>query len=381
MKSVYYWSPFLTNVATINAVINSAKSLRLYSKNYRPIIINVCGEFTPFKSNLEKNGIELKNLISFDYHKFLPKEGFLKSRFSYIVIFFVSIIPLIIFLKKEKPNYFICHLITSLPILISKIINQKTKFILRISGLININLLRKYFWIFIGHKIFLVTCPTISTLNNIKNKNIFYKDKIVLLRDPVINIRKINKKKKENLSYNIDKKNYNIVCVGRLTKQKNFKLIINSFDQILKIKKNCKLIIIGEGEEKHYLQDLIDKKNLSKNIALVGFEKNIFKFLLNSDLFILSSLWEDPGWVLVEAAISDTLILSSDCKNGPLEFIENDKGGILFKSNSSNDLVEKFNEINNLDKKQILSKKLFAKKKSDEFTIFKHYSHFEKILS
>ena len=77
------------------------------------------------------------------------------------------------FLKKEKPDYFVCHLITSLPILISKIINQKTKFILRISGLVNINLLRKYFWILFGHKIFLVTCPTISTLNHIKNKNIW----------------------------------------------------------------------------------------------------------------------------------------------------------------------------------------------------------------
>ena len=98
MKTTAYWSPFLTNVATINAVINSAKSLRLYSKNYRPIIINACGEFTPFKSNLEKNGIELKNIISFDYHKFLPKQGFLKSRFSYIVIFFISIIPLNIFI-------------------------------------------------------------------------------------------------------------------------------------------------------------------------------------------------------------------------------------------------------------------------------------------
>tara|TARA_X000001036_G_scaffold138123_1_gene130933 strand:+ start:1001 stop:2146 length:1146 start_codon:yes stop_codon:yes gene_type:complete len=381
MKTTAYWSPFLTNVATINAVINSAKSLRLYSKNYRPIIINACGEFTPFKSNLEKNGIELKNIINFDYHKFLPKQGFLKSRFSYIVIFFISIIPLIIFLKKEKPDYFICHLITSLPILISKIINQKTKFILRISGLININLLRKYFWIFIGHKIFLVTCPTISTLNHIKNKNIFYKDKIVLLRDPVINIRKINKKKKERLSYNIDKKNYNIVCVGRLTKQKNFKLIINSFDQILKIKKNCKLIIIGEGEEKYYLQDLIDKKNLSKNITLVGFEKNIFKFLSNSNLFILSSLWEDPGWVLIEAAISDILILSSNCKNGPSEFIQDNKGGILFQNNSTSDLVNKFREINNLDKKQILAKKLFAKKKANEFTIFNHFLHFERILN
>ena len=129
------------------------------------------------------------------------------------------------------------------------------------------------------------------------------------------------------------------------------------------------------------MQDLIDKKNLSKNITLVGFEKNIFKFLSNSNLFILSSLWEDPGWVLIEAAISDILILSSNCKNGPSEFIQDNKGGILFQNNSTSDLVNKFREINNLDKKQILAKKLFAKKKANEFTIFNHFLHFERILN
>ena len=50
MKSVYYWSPFLTNVATISAVIESAVSLKRYSKNFEPFIIDVCGEFYYFKS-------------------------------------------------------------------------------------------------------------------------------------------------------------------------------------------------------------------------------------------------------------------------------------------------------------------------------------------
>ena len=54
MKSVYYWSPYLTNVATINAVLNSAKSLKKYSKFYEPIIINSCGEFDIYSEDLKK---------------------------------------------------------------------------------------------------------------------------------------------------------------------------------------------------------------------------------------------------------------------------------------------------------------------------------------
>lgn len=381
MKSVYYWSPYLTNVATIKAVINSAISLKKFSKKYDPVIINSCGEFNIHKKKLENNEIKVFNLLSFNVHKFLPSKGFFLSRFSFIIIFIITFFPFINFIKSRNPDYLIIHLITSLPIVISNLIKSNTKYILRISGLPKYNLLRKFLWKKLGRKIYRITCPTEGTLKDLRLSKLFDQNKLILLKDPIIIINEITKKKKEQIDVNLKERDFNIVAAGRLTKQKNFKLIIEAFNQILKIKKNSKLIIIGEGEEKLFLEDLIDKKNLSNNIKLLGFKKNIFKYLSKSNLFILSSLWEDPGWVLIEAAISDTLILSSDCKNGPLEFIENDKGGILFKSNSSNDLVEKFNEINNLDKKQILSKKLFAKKKSDEFTIFKHYSHFEKILS
>jgi len=88
MKSVYYWSPFLTHVATISAVIESAKSLKRYSKKYDPVIIDACGEFESYKKILLKNKIKTVDLTTFKYFKLLPKNGFFKSRFSYILIFY-----------------------------------------------------------------------------------------------------------------------------------------------------------------------------------------------------------------------------------------------------------------------------------------------------
>ena len=255
MKTIAYWSPFLTNVATISAVINSAKSLKLYSKSYKPVIINACGEFSTYKDDLKKQGVELINLIPFNYHKFLFKEGFIKSRISYLIIFFLSFIPLIYFIIKNKPDYFICHLITSLPILISKIIPKKTKFILRISGLPKLNLFRKFYWSCFGNNMFLVTCPTIGTCNEIKNKNLFEQKKIILLRDPVIKINNICKQKNKKIDFKIEEKNFNIVCVGRLTKQKNFAFIINNFQNLIKLKPNSKLYILGDGEQKKYFEN------------------------------------------------------------------------------------------------------------------------------
>ena len=44
----------------------------------------------------------------------------------------------------------------------------------------------------------------------------------------------------------------------------------------------------------------------------------------NFEAFILTSLWEDPGFDLIEAAFCLANIIYSNCKNGPVEFIDND---------------------------------------------------------
>ena len=380
MKSVYYWSPFLTHVATISAVIESAKSLKKYSKKYEPVIIDACGEFESYKKILLKNKIKTVDLTSFKYFKFLPKNGFFKSRFSYILIFFFSFIPLYKVIKKKNPDYFICHLITSLPMLLAKLFNFHSKFVLRISGLPKFNFFRKFYWKTCGNVFFRITSPTNATINHLQIIKIFDEKKIFLLQDPIIDIQKIEKLKKQKIDPYFEKNQF-IVAIGRLTKQKNFKFLINCFQKLTNSQPNLKLVILGDGEEMQNLKRLIHTKNLENNIFLLGHLQNVFNYLSRAKLFILSSLWEDPGWVLLEAAASNTLILSSDCKNGPSEIIDNNNAGQLYKVNNEQDFINKFNQIMSLDKIQIDSKKLFAKKKSYLFTKFQHFKNLEEIIS
>ena len=380
MKSVYYWSPFLTHVATISAVIESAKSLRKYSKKYEPVIIDACGEFESYKKILINNQINTINLTSFKYFKFLPKNGFFSSRFSYMLIFLFSFIPLYKVIKKKNPDYFICHLITSLPMLLAKLFNFHSKFILRISGLPKFNFFRKFYWKTCGNVFFKITSPTNATINHLRLIKIFDEKKIFLLQDPIIDIQKIEKLKKQKIDPYFEKNQFT-VAIGRLTKQKNFKFLISCFKKLTDFQPNLKLVILGDGEEMQNLKKLIHTKNLENNIFLLGHSQNVFSYLSRAKLFILSSLWEDPGWVLLEAAASNTLILSSDCKNGPSEIIDNNNAGQLYKSDDEQDFINKFNKIMSLDKVQIDSKKLFAKKKSYSYTKFQHFKNLEEIIS
>ena len=193
-KLIYYWSPCLNKVATVKATINSALSLSKYSKDYDVKIINVCGEWNNYKSYLKENNIGLEKL-SFDYYNFLPKNGFIKSRISYLIIILISFIPLIVFLKNKKPDFFIIHLITSLPLVLINLLKSKTKIILRISGFPKLNFLRKKLWKVSRKKIFKITCPTRDLKINLINNNIFEENKIIKLFDPVINISEFIKKK------------------------------------------------------------------------------------------------------------------------------------------------------------------------------------------
>ena len=66
---------------------------------------------------------------------------------------------------------------------------------------------------------------------------------------------------------------------------------------------------------------------------MLGYIENIYPYFKNSNGFILTSLWEDPGFVLIEAAFCRTPILSCNTWPGPVELIKNNFNGITFKNN------------------------------------------------
>ena len=113
------------------------------------------------------------------------------------------------------------------------------------------------------------------------------------------------------------------------TKQKNYFYLIKEFKKFLVLHPNEKLVLIGEGELEKKIKREIANYNLKKNILVLNYTNNIYFYMKNSKAFILSSLWEEVGFVIVEAAICNTFVISSNCKNGPKEFLMDGKAGFF----------------------------------------------------
>ena len=378
-KTIYYWSPCLNKVGTVKSTLNSAIAVSKFSKNYNAKVINVFGEWEDYKEIFLKYNIETIDL-NFNYYKFLPKKGFLNSRFSYLIIILLSIIPLFSLLKKNKPDILIAHLITSLPLILFNIFNFNTKLILRISGFPKLNFFRKKLWGKSSKNLFKITCPTIELLGKLKKNNIFNQDKLFYLQDAIIDLKEFKfKLDDKNFSPRFDLNQKYLLSVGRLTKQKNFSYLINEFYNFSQNFEELKLVIIGDGEERKKLEKLIKLKDLENRVFLIGSTDNVYRYMKQASLFILPSLWEEVGFVIVEAALSNLFIISSDCPNGPSEFLDNGNSGILFKSNVSGELNKSLNFYFE-NKNELEKKKIKTKKNSIQYTRFRHFLALEKIL-
>ena len=342
LKNVIFWCPFISKVGTISAVVESAKALQS-SKKFQCEVMSVFGEFDEYSNILLKNKIKVIKLTNFSFIKSLPKKGFFWSRLSYLLIILLSVIPLYLYLKKNQNKILFTYLLTSSPIFIVKFFNFKNRIIFRISGRIHYTFLRKMVLLYAADKIYKVLVQTKFARKKLVQQKIFKKNKILYLEDPILDIRKIQKLKIKKIEKKfINKKFY--IAIGRLTKQKNFLFLIESIKEILK-KKNFSLLILGDGEQKDILLKVIKNYRLEKKIFLLGFKNNIYQYLNKSNGLICTSLWEEPGFVIQEAAACKKIILTSNCKSGPSEFLNNGVNGYIFNSNDKMSFINRFNQM------------------------------------
>jgi glycosyltransferase involved in cell wall biosynthesis len=119
-----------------------------------------------------------------------------------------------------------------------------------------------------------------------------------------------------------------IVSIGRLSDEKDFATLIRSFAKLQK-KISSKLIIIGTGALLENLKSLSNELGVVDRVDFCGYQENIYSWLSNSSLFVLSSPLESFGNVVVEAMAAGVPIIASDC-GGPSEILEYGKYGALF---------------------------------------------------
>lgn len=149
------------------------------------------------------------------------------------------------------------------------------------------------------------------------------KDKILTIYNP-INIDKVRRLANEKIE---DKyldlfKGKTIITSARLELQKGQWNLIKAFKNVYDIDNEYKLVILGKGRLEYKLKKIAESYGLQENIYFLGFKNNPFKYIKNSQIFVLSSNYEGLGNVLIESIAIGTPIISTDCKWGPREILD-----------------------------------------------------------
>jgi glycosyltransferase involved in cell wall biosynthesis len=119
-----------------------------------------------------------------------------------------------------------------------------------------------------------------------------------------------------------------IVGMGSLYPLKDFPTLVRAFAQV-RTHLPCRLFIMGEGEQRKELEDLAEKLGVKEDVLLPGFIANPFPYLRQASVFVLSSLLEGLGNVLIEAMALGVPCVATNCKSGPDEILAGGKYGAL----------------------------------------------------
>jgi len=124
-----------------------------------------------------------------------------------------------------------------------------------------------------------------------------------------------------------------IVAVGRLQNDiKQFDRLIETYKSSNLAKKGIQLLILGDGDDKESLQNLIEKLQLTNDVKLMGFVENVSEYVKNAIYLVLSSRVEGFPMVLIEALRQQTPVISFNCKSGPSEIINDKSNGLLVEN-------------------------------------------------
>ena len=139
--------------------------------------------------------------------------------------------------------------------------------------------------------------------------------------------------------------NKKVIAIGRYTYQKGFERLIEAWNILSPGFPGWKLDIIGNGEERDKLRDLIHAYHLDGQVTLVSPTKSIDKVYLDASVLVMSSRYEGLPMVLLEAQAFGLPIVSFACKCGPKDIVANGETGFLVEENDIEGLARQLVKV------------------------------------
>ncbi len=154
-------------------------------------------------------------------------------------------------------------------------------------------------------------------------------DRIKVVYNPVITPSLIeNSKAVLDHPWLLDKDVPVVLGVGRLSEQKDFSTLIKAVSQVRK-QRPVRLLILGTGPDRESLRTLASSLGIEADVGFLGFVKNPYAYMKQSDVFVLSSKWEGLPNVLIETMAVGTPVVSTQCPSGAVEILADGKYGDL----------------------------------------------------
>lgn len=137
-----------------------------------------------------------------------------------------------------------------------------------------------------------------------------------------------------------------ILGMGRLKDNiKQFDHLIKAFGKSDAISNSFKLVIVGDGEYKMNLSELVQKESLESHVIFSAYSDNPFPYIKNAHLTALTSKNEGFPNVLIESLACGVPVIAYDCESGPGEIILNESNGLLVKNQDIDDMSTAINRM------------------------------------
>ncbi len=158
----------------------------------------------------------------------------------------------------------------------------------------------------------------------------------------------------------------NFIASGRVAPQKNYELMIRAFANALKVNGEISLSIYGIIENDVYkskLEKLIVDCGAEDKIKFMGKSTDMFNLLRKADAFLMTSDFEGMPNALLEAMALGLPCISTNCRTGPKDMIDNGENGYLVEVGSEQSVADAIIKISNLTKEQAQNMGLSARNK------------------
>jgi glycosyltransferase involved in cell wall biosynthesis len=163
------------------------------------------------------------------------------------------------------------------------------------------------------------------------------------------------------------------LAVGRLSLQKDYETMLKAFAQY-KLNNSGKLLILGEGELRTKLENLITTLKLDNEVRLLGFTDNPYSYMSKVNCLVLSSLWEGLPTVLIEAMACGCQVIATDCPYGSKEILAGGEYGFLVPTQDISALAQAMEQVlispKNPEKLQQRAKDFMIEKAAAEYLSF-----------